>query len=318
MSSKSSWPLLLLGGTVLLAAAVAAYFAGRPSAGRKAERLTVCTHLFALHEWAARVAGPDADAVLLEGSGGDPHTFSLNPADATQIARAHVLLLIGLDFDAWAERAVENAPGGIQVWEARAWVKLREMGKADEGEHHDHGHDHHHHHDHGNEDPHLWLDPDRAAKVVEELGARFGTLDPAHAQGYTQRAAAYAAELRACGKELDALSEQVSGRWIVVFHDAYGYLFDRLGLKLAGTIQNSPGVEPTPRDVTDALAKYREIGQKVVFAEPGNQAAAEAIARELGGPVVLLDPLESTGFAPGQSYLDRLRANLAKLKEHLP
>ncbi|MCZ7643690.1 MAG: metal ABC transporter substrate-binding protein [Planctomycetota bacterium] len=325
--ARPALPLFVLGAVVLLGAGAAAWFSGGSRAPRG--RPAVATHLFALHDWAARVAGPDADVELLEGSGDDPHGFAPSPADTVRIQRARALLTIGLGLDPWAARALEGHEPALELWEAGTWVERRrifgaedpeESGEAHEthAEHaHGHSHDHGHAHDHGGEDPHVWLDPQRAARIVRELGERLAGLDPAHAEGYRRRAAEYAAELEAFAAELPRRMERLRGRPVVVFHDAYGYFFERCGLQVGGVVQLSPGLQPGPRDVTRALALLREFGQTVVFAEPERQAQAEALARELGGGVAILDPLENARVYPGEGYLARLQRNADALLEHL-
>jgi zinc transport system substrate-binding protein len=168
------------------------------------------------------------------------------------------------------------------------------------------------------EDPHIWLDPLRAAEIVARLGEEFARLDPAHAPAYRSRARAYAEELRELAEEIASTGAPVRGKQVVVFHDAYGYLFDRLGLKVAGVIQLSPGVTPSPRDVAQAVRKMRQIGQRHVFVEAEYQGAARPVAEALGGKVVLLDHLTLREVPWGRTYAERLRYDVKALTENLP
>src|SRR5205823_6212160 len=105
----------------------------------------------------------------------------------------------------------------------------------------DHEEDEHHHH-HGDWDPHYWVDPQRAQVVVKKMAEELGRIDPPHRDDYARRAAAYALKLDALNKQLDAQQKvTLPGREIVTFHDAYGYLLNRLGMKIAAVVQVSPG-----------------------------------------------------------------------------
>jgi zinc transport system substrate-binding protein len=192
------------------------------------------------------------------------------------------------------------------------WVERRKLTC-----HHDHGgHDHDHaHHHHGDDDPHVWLDPERAAKIVTRLGDEFARLDAAHAAGYKQRAQAYAAKLTELSGELTKLKGSLNGKKVVTFHDAYGYLFERLGVEVVGVVQVAPGVEPSLRDVQEALKLMKSTGQKAAFAEPGAENSAQTIAKELNLKVAILDPLETT--SSGKTYVERMKQNLKVLEEHL-
>jgi len=323
------WPVL---ATLVLAGCLAFalwWMRGGPAAppagaaqARAPGRLAVCASLFPLCDWASHVAGPDADVMLLTGGGADPHQFAPSLEDLTRIARARVLLVVGLGLDPWARRAVESGDGRSELWEAGAWVSRRRMEPAEskpegdaDGEHAEHAG---HVHGASGEDPHIWLDPLRAAEIVTRLGEEFARLDPAHAPAYRARARAYADELHQLAAEIASAGAPVKGKQVVVFHDAYGYLFDRLGLKVAGVIQLSPGLTPSPRDVAQAVRKMRGIGQRHVFVEAEYQAAARPVAEALGGKVVLLDHLTLREVPWGKTYLERLRYDVKALTENLP
>lgn len=309
-------PFVLLCAAALMGAAVGCG-AGKPAGPDPSVKLEVCVGLQPLYEWAQAVAGPDATVHRLQGSGGDPHGFAPSMQDVAQLGRSRALLVIGLGLDPWARRALDSAKGtGTELLEAGTWVERRKLA----GEHdHDHGHAHDHSHDgHAtNEDPHVWLDPHRAARIVERLGEEFARLDPGHADAYRSRAKAEAARLHALAEELMANAKSLRGKKAVTLHDAYGYLFDLCGLELAGVVQVSPGIEPGARDVSNAVAQMKNIGQRVVFAEPSKEAAARVIAEALGGQTVLLDPLELPESPCGKDYAERMRHNVKMLLEHL-
>ncbi|MCW8132615.1 MAG: zinc ABC transporter substrate-binding protein [Planctomycetota bacterium] len=297
---------------------------GKPPAA--SGRLKVCASIFPVHEWAKDVAGPDADVYLLEGGGGDPHNFSPSMKDIGEIARARALLVVGLGLDPWSTRAVEsNGETKVELLRVGEWVERRAVGagKAEEGhDHHDHAHhDHDHGHAHGepdiHEDPHVWLDPNRAAKITERLGEEFARMDPAHAEGYRARAKAAAEALRALATELAEAAKPVRGKKVLTLHDAYGYLFDLCGIELAGVLQVNPHLEPSAQDLTNATAQLRAIGQKVVFSEPQKEGTAKVLAETVGGTQAMLDPLELRQSPAGKTYAERLRYNVRTLVEHL-
>mgnify|MGYP001567788764 CR=1 FL=1 len=279
--------------------------------------MEICASLYPLGEWAREVAGPDADVYLLEGEGGGPHSFTPSMRDVTRIGRAKALLAVGLGLDPWTARTVESSGSAqkTELLEAGTWVTRRKM--AAHGDHDEHGEAAHHHGAAG-EDPHVWLDPERAAQITLRLGEEFARLDPANAAGYRARAKACAEKLTRLAAELEALGKPLRGKKIVTQHDAYGYLFDRLGVELAGVVQLSPGIEPGTLDVSAAVRRMKAIGQRVVFSEPDREEASQALAEALGGKVVLLDNLERSKSSCGATYAERLRYDVKALVEHLP
>ena len=297
-----------------------------PTSAQASGKLTVCAGFGTLREWATEVAGSDAEVVALEGDGASAHQFTPNLQDQSRIRNSTVLLGLGLELDPWTEKIEEDSKSGQgpkEVWHVGEWVERRKLEAHD----HEHEHDakaepkkeaaHDHEHHHGDEDPHVWLDPERAAKIVTKMGDEFGRLDPAHAANFKQRAQAYVVKLNALSAELTRLKGVLNGKKVVTFHDAYGYLLERVGVEVVGVVQVAPGIEPSLRDVQEAVSLMKKTGQRAAFAEPGAETAAQAIAKELNITVATLDPIETKSSSAGTTYLERMQHNLRVLEEHL-
>jgi ABC-type Zn uptake system ZnuABC Zn-binding protein ZnuA len=283
-------------------------------------KLQVAATVFPLADWLRQVGGEDVEVQLLVGGSANPHHFDPAINAAARVSQCRAVFAVGLGLDEWAERLAHNASNGktIAFHETGGWITPRQFGactkhgtpraegvevEVDGG------------HAHGHSDPHFWLDPARARTVVLRLAQELAALDPPHAEAYRSRAEAYAEHLNALDAEVAALAKQLPrGAQLVTFHDAFGYLFDRLGVTVAAVVQASPGVEPGTRDVSDAVRTMRRIGQRIVFREPMESGvAAQAVARELGATVEILDPLDSEASAAGTTYLERMRHNLKVL-----
>lgn len=270
--------------------------------------------IFPIADWAREIGGPDIDVHCLVSGAANPHHFEPGIRDATAVTEAKALFAIGLGLDPWAKKLVTNAGSKAVLFETGTWISARKLDalKTIEIGHDKDDHDEDHHHEAGSADPHFWLDPQRAITVVQRMADELGKIDPAHKDGYAQRAAAYIEKLKALNTELEAGAKSIKpGTQLVTFHDAYGYLFERLGIKLAAVVQVSPGVEPGLRDVSEAIRIMKEIGQRTVFKEPaGSASAAKIVSQELGGKVESLDPMDSELSEVGPTYLERLRHDI--------
>jgi ABC-type Zn uptake system ZnuABC Zn-binding protein ZnuA len=281
-------------------------------------KLHVVATIFPLSDWLREVAGDDAEVHCLVDGAQSPHHFEPAVKDAANVTKAKALFMIGLGLDLWAKKLADNAGGGAKVFETAAWASPQKMGAARELEIHgkdEKDEDEEHHHHHGDLDPHYWLDPSRAGLVVLHMGTELGALDPAHRDAYATRAAAYATKLTELTKDVDKLAAEISpGAQLVIFHDAYGYLFNRLHLKIAAVVQVSPGVEPSVKDVAEAVKLIKSLGQRVIFREPGaNDAALKALAQDLGATIETLDPIETGVSDAGKTYVERLSHDLKTL-----
>lgn len=287
----------------------------------------VTATIFPVAEWLREIAGSDVEVHLLCGGVSNPHHFEPKPQDISAVTQSRAVFAVGLGLDEWSHKLVENAGGSsIPLFETGEWIKPRKLnvqtidpekkaGAPEEAKHDDHDHAGHDHHHHGDEDPHFWLDPQRAKTVVARLAVELGKIAPKHAQVFTQRAEAYSKKLNELDAKIKLAAKTNTGRRkLVTFHDAYGYLFERLNLEIAAVVQVSPGVEPATRDFSVAISKMKEIGQKTVYTEPaGNPKVAQMLALEVGGTTALLDPLDTEFSEAGKTYIERMMYNLKTL-----
>ncbi len=164
-------------------------------------------------------------------------------------------------------------------------------------------------HAHGAFDPHFWMDIDFAIVAVEAIRDELTRLDPDGADHYRERAEAYIAELR----EIDAeIRELLAGlpeerRYLVTFHDAYGYFADRYGLTILGFVVEGPEEEPSASAITELVESINELGIPFIFTEPQFSARViEQIARDTGATV---RTIPSGGLAEEYpTYVEFLRA----------
>lgn len=125
-------------------------------------------------------------------------------------------------------------------------------------------------HVHGEIDPHLWQDVTNAKAYVQIVRDTLAREAPQHADAFRRRAAAYARRLDA----LDALVRRTIAtipaerRRLVTTHDAFGYLADAYGLRVAGFVVPNPAQEPSAQGVRRLGRTIRDLRVPAVFLEP--------------------------------------------------
>jgi ABC-type Zn uptake system ZnuABC Zn-binding protein ZnuA len=197
-----------------------------------------------------------------------------------------------------------------------------------EGEcHHDHDHGHAaEEHEHGT-DPHVWLSIRCAKKMAESIRDELVRLDPDHAAGYKDRAAAYLAKLDHLEAEGKAMLAKKQEKWILSFHESLNYFAETYGLKVAGSIEVSPGVEPSPDKLRQIIKSCQNPNKpvRVIAVEPQfpTNSSARVIRDALRGlkdnPVEAefaeVDPLETCDEKDLSSdlYEKVMRRNLVEL-----
>jgi len=238
-----------------------------------------------------RVGGPRVQVAALVAPGQSPHTFEPLPTQVATLAAAAVYFTIGLPFEAPLVAKVRGSHPDLRVVDLRQGVKLLPATDAHEG---------------GEADPHCWLDPLRVVPMVETIRGELARLDPAGQAVYDANAAAFVRDLRSVDREIRQTLAGLNNRRFMVLHPAFGYFAAAYGLTQVAI--EHEGKEPDARRLGALITEAKRQGSRVIFAQPGySPLPADAIAREIGGHVVKLDPM-------AHDYLDNLRAIAGALR----
>lgn len=252
------------------------------------------------------------DVKTLIPPGVSEHGYEIPPSTLATLSRADIVLLVGIGLEPQVEKFLKDRPRP----QRRVLIAGDELGmKADaEHEHHDHDGDGECDHEHGAADPHVWLDPLLAEKLVPAIAfaliAHAGE-DAAAVQSIRLAEAAMLSRVRAVHDDYRTTLAKAKTRTLVVGHDAWGHLASRYDLKTVA-IKGLTATEPTPSSLAAATTAIREQGARAVFVEPQlNQRAGRRIARSTGVPVLVIDPLGDG------DWVKLMQSNLAQLAKGL-
>jgi len=281
---------------------IACMLAFAPSAGA-ADPFRVLTSFLPMEIFTRNVVG-DAPGVtvvsMLPASMGCPHDYALTPGDMKKIASADLFVVNGYGMEEFL---------GEPVLRANPKLRIAETARAVPPIHGGHGH--------GDINPHTWVSPRNAILQVREIEKALSTARPASAGAFRRNADAYISRLSALAEEFETAAKTFRRRNIVTFHNVFDYLARDLGLTVVGEIETAPGQEPSAGEIRNLSRTIREKKVPVVFSEPQySPKLAEALAKEAGVPVRVLDPV-STGSPAPTAYEDAMRRNLSTLKEAL-
>jgi ABC-type Zn uptake system ZnuABC Zn-binding protein ZnuA len=214
----------------------------------------------------------------------DPHAREITPRQIALLKSAALLVRIGLDHEPWLPRALAAAaatPRDVDV--SRAVVVLDadvpRLSAAARP----------HLHAYGN--PHYWLDPENARPITARLLEALAAARPADRPVLEANRARFLARLDAGVARWRARLAPFAGARLVTVHDTWPYFARRFGLVIAGAIEETPGVPPSPAHLGRLIERMRAAGVRAIVAEPG---ASPAIVRRLadatGARVVTLAP----------------------------
>ncbi len=277
--------------------------------------LPVTTTIYPLYDFATKVGGEHVSVTNLVPAGTEPHDWEPSPTDLAALQGSKVFAYNGAGMESWVDDALGSVDASsLKVVEASEGVDLLAIDQ-------EHAHEGHKDHDHGNFDPHVWLDPLRAKREMENIAAGLATADPAHKDAYEAAREKWSAEFEKLDGEYRAQLAGVSSHRIVVSHEAFGYLCNAYGLEqLAITGMDAEG-EPDAQAMAQIIDQVKSEGVKVIFGEElVSKKVAEAIASATGATVEVLNPIEGLTqeqIDAGEDYFSVMRSNLKKLVEAL-
>lgn len=284
--------------------------------GASTERTRVVVSIYPVYDLVRTIAGPDADVTLLLPPGRNEHTFDPTPKDIETAAQAKLGVMVGLGLDPWMEKLMKDAAPSARVVKVGDRVPTLTIKEDPIG--HDEDDDDHDDHDHekGAQDPHVWLDPQRAQLIVRAVAEELGRVDAAHAIDYRKRATDLDAALAALDKEAEERLAKLTTRGFVTFHGSFQYFADRYKLRIIAVIEPFPGSQPTGEYVQKVLAVIKEKKVPALFSEPQlDPRPAKILADEAKIPLGVLDPVG--GGPETDGYEKMIRYNVAQLEKHL-
>ena len=289
------WPL----------ASAATLFAVLATASAACAELKVVVTIKPIHSLVTQLMDGVGEPKLLIDGATSPHTFSLRPSGVRAIDSADVFVRVSGEVEPFTRKVVKALPDSVRLVTLVETPGLTLLGPN------------HHHHD-GDDtdgghtvDGHIWLDPDNAKAIVDDLARVLSERSP-------QDAAKLQANARQLGAKIDALTAEIAAEMqpirdkpFIVFHDAYGYFQKRFGLSEAGAITVSPQVQPSAKRLIALRDKIRSQHVACVFAEPMFQPKLVAAVTEgLDVRTGTLDP-DGAMLQPGADLYFKMMRNLA-------
>lgn len=230
--------------------------------------------------------------VRYDPEGGGEHTQHAYPADQVVI-----------DVPA---KALDEIPAGAQfAFLGHPGDRIYQLAQAVLGKH-----------VHGEIDPHLWQNVRNGIAYVQLIRDTLVGADPGHARDYAANADAYLAELEATDDYVrQTLARIPEGRrYLVTTHDAFGYLADAYGLRVAGFVTPNPAAEESlsgRRKLTETL---RTLHIRAVFLEPNLTARSSTLTQVADEQGIAVCPIYGDTFDDTvTSYVQMMRANADSL-----
>jgi zinc transport system substrate-binding protein len=266
-------------------------------------KLGVAVTILPQAEFVENIGGDKVNVTVMVPPGASPHTYEPTPSQMADLSEAALYAKVGsgVEFElAWMDKLISQNKDMLVV-DCSKGIQLQTMVGAEEHEHkedmyEDHEHEHEedmyeeHEHEHRAMDPHIWMSPQNARIMVQNIADGLIQVDPDNRAFFKQNRDAYLQKLEQLDLDIRESLSEVKNRVFMVYHPAFGYFASAFNLTMLPV--EADGKEPTPAGLQHLIEQATQHNIHVVFAEPQfNPQSAEVIADAINGRVVLIDPL---------------------------
>jgi len=296
---------------IALVAGAALLAPGAPAA----EKIRVVTTIPDLKSLAEAVGGDVVEVDSLTRGTQNFHEAEVRPSMMLKLRRADILIENGVDLDAWVDVAVvganngkiiRGAPGRIDVSRGIPLLEVpsvrvdRSMGDV---------------HPLGN--PHFSLDPGLAPTITQSILDGLVRLAPEHRAAFEANRQAFLTRLDGELARWTQMLAPFKGAKLVVFHPDFIYFIVRFGLVQAATVEDKPGIPPSPQHVVRVIRQIKDEKIKVILVEPWNDVKlARRLAEDAGAKAIVF--ASAVGAVKGaDNYIAAIDFNVRTLAEAL-
>lgn len=239
-------------------------------------------------EWAALAEEIGGDLVEVKSATNarqDVHHIRAKPSLLAAMRKADLVFCTGASLEiGWLPILIKKSGGPNVQPETIGWLmasdyvqKLEVMSNIDRSMGHIHPE--------GN--PHIQLDPHNIATVADVLAERLMLLDDTNAATYQQNLKSFQDRWAGLISQWEADAASLKGRKIVVYHNAWAYLVDWLGLEVTATLEPKPGIPPTASHLETVLKQVQGKDVQAILVSPyEDEDAAEWLSGKSNIPVV--------------------------------
>ena len=161
---------------------------------------------------------------IIKSSSADPHDYEPTPADAAEFEVADLVVVNGLDYDPWADKAVDTLDPAPAVVDGGDVVGLSE-----------------------GDDPHIWYGPEYVTQVAAAVTAELQKLSPDATDHFAEQQTAWQSSMQPYTDEIAAIAAVSAGTTYGATESVFDYMAVAVGLE-----------DTTPQGYENAAANESE------------------------------------------------------------
>lgn len=240
--------------------------------------------------------------VLIPGSA-DPHSYEMSPSDYNKIQSARIFFYGAESLDGWAAKYdVKNKVELLKIIPRDFLIEIKMT-----QDHSFHSNDDSHHH-HGI-DPHFWSDPLTVNSMLDSLTNILIVHFPEKKDLIKKNSELFSKKLNDLNNKIREEIKSVAHNKVFTAHPFYNYFFERYGIDVVGSLEISPGMQITPKQLKNISDEIKKKNVKVIFINKQHiSKPAKVLVESVGIKIVELDPIGGTNDT--RTYEEIILSNL--------
>lgn len=257
---------------------------------------------------------------LTENHSGCLHDYQLTTSDMRKLEGADIFIMNGGGMESFLEDVAVKYPE-LTIIDASKGIELLE---PTAGHSHEHGEEEHsqevsEEEEHNHEDElnaHVWMNPEYYVMQLDNITNGLAEAYADYADAFNRNRDAYAEKVDEIKVQLDELKTEQDTE-IIIFHEAFAYLADYLGLEVVYCLDLDDESGLSAGSIAEVIDEVEEHNIKILFTETAyKDSIATNISAETDADVYVLTSLTSEEDSL-DAYMDGMQANIEVLKQIL-
>ncbi len=261
---------------------------------KEAEENIIYTSFYPIYDFTKRIVKDKFSVINLTPYGAEPHDYEPTARNVVEMTKAKALFMNGLGLESYASSLPKD-------FENKTYVVTKNIKTISIG---------------NTIDPHVWLSLPNAIQEMKTILEIVQDIDPDNASYYQNNYEEEEKKFLDLKEEYSSKMANLSNRYLVVSHAAFGYLCQDYNLVQVSVNGLSPDQEPTAKDMEMILSAVKEYHISTIFYEElVSDEISKKIAEETGAKTEMLSPLEgmSEEDMKTKDYLSVMRENYDKI-----
>lgn len=232
------------------------------------------------------------------------HDYTLQVSQMRMLEAAELVIISGAGLEEFLEDVL---PEDSRIVDSSVGCHLHGAEHAHE---HNTSHDDDHHHE---TDPHIWMAPENAMVMAQNICKGLSEKYPAHKKIFAENLDVLLIQLSDLQEYGANTLSNLSCRELITFHDGFAYFAESFDLTVLKAMEEESGSEASAKELKELVILVHEYKLPAVFTEVnGSTSAAQVICAETGIRSFALNMAMS-----GQGYFEAMYHNINTIKEAL-